>query len=330
MGPICSERASHVSQQQGAHHLLDRVDAGSRAASGGSGLRGVDSAADRHAAAHRGCRNAGRHIAAAAANCYAATAGRSYRHPECYPYLDRYPTTASGAATPTLEPRQPRQWRPSNTRSGAYVHAARCADSAYTDPIGYAHSHFNTDADADTHTSPSGCAARSELVDPRTAVVPIPSYIAYLSPSLESLILESDFVVRASLASVSTKTVSLEQDFFWIDDSAMLPGQIHAPLCAATLELHFEIVEYLKGTGPTDVTVEVPMRHSYLDEDRLLRYLHLEEEALLNAAEWWSRRSSWDDGLAVLFLKRDEYDEVDLTFTERSWGYDHYYLAPGV
>ena len=158
--------------------------------------------------------------------------------------------------------------------------------------------------------------------------VPIPSYIAYLSPSLESLILESDFVVRASLASVSTRTVSLEQDFFWIDDSAMLPGQIHAPLCAATLELHFEIVEYLKGTGPTDVTVEVPMRHSYLDEDRLLRYLHLEEEALLNAAEWWSRRSSvWDDGLAVLFLKRDEYDEVDLTFTERSWGYDHYYLG---
>ena len=158
--------------------------------------------------------------------------------------------------------------------------------------------------------------------------MPIPSYIAYLSPSLESLILESDFVVRASLASVSTKTVSLEQDFFWIDDSAMLPGQIHAPLCAATLELHFEIVEYLKGTGPTDVTVEVPMRHSYLDDDRLLRYLHLEEEALLNAAEWWSRRSSvWDDGLAVLFLKRDEYDEVDLTFTERSWGYDHYYLG---
>ncbi len=70
------------------------------------------------------------------------------------------------------------------------------------------------------------------------------------------------------------------------------------------------------------------MRHSYLDEDRLLRYLHLEEEALLNAAEWWSRRSSvWDHGLAVLFLKRDEYDEVDLTFAERGWGYDHYYLG---
>ena len=29
----------------------------------------------------------------------------------------------------------------------------------------------------------------------------------------------------------------------------------------------------------------------------------------------------------MLFLKRDEYDEVDLTFTERSWGYDHYYLG---
>ena len=168
-GPICSERASHVSQRQYAHQLLDRVDAGSRPASGGSGLRGVDSDADRHAAAaHRGHRSA---------NCYGATAGRSYRHPECYPYLDRYPTTASGAnrnADPGAIANPGSGVSTSNTRSGAYVHAARCADSAYTDPIGYAHSHFNTDADAsaDTHTRPPRLCrrARSELVDPRTAV----------------------------------------------------------------------------------------------------------------------------------------------------------------
>ena len=109
----------------------------------------------------------------------------------------------------------------------------------------------------------------------------------------------------------------------------MLPGQIHAPLCAATLELHFEIVEYLKGTGPTrryrrgtDETL-VPGRTT----DSCATCIS-KRRLSINAAEWWSRRSSvWDDGLAVLFLKRDEYDEVDLTFTERSWGYDHYYLG---
>ena len=122
--------------------------------------------------------------------------------------------------------------------------------------------------------------------------------------------------------------VSLDQDYSWVDDSAMLPGQTPAPLCAATLEVHFEIVEYLKGTGPAKVTVEVPMSRTYLDNDRLLRYLHLEEEARLNAAEWWSRRSSlWDDRLAVLFLRRDVYGELDLTFTERGWGYDPYYAG---
>ena len=170
-GPICSERASHVSQQQGAHHLLDRVDAGSRAASGGSGLRGVDSDADRHAAAaHRGCRSV---------NCYAATAGRSYRQPECYPYLDRYPTTASGAnrnADPGAIANPGSGACTSNTRSGAYVHAARRADSAYNDPTGYARSHFNTEADADSHGKPLRLCrgSRSELVDPRTAVSAYP------------------------------------------------------------------------------------------------------------------------------------------------------------
>ena len=183
-GPICSERASHVSQQQGAHHLLDRVDAGSRAASGGSGLRGVESAADRHAAAHRGYRNAGRYPAAAhrghrSANCYAATAGRGYRHPECYPYPDRYATTAGGAnrnADPGAIANPGSGVSTSNTRSGAYVHASRRADSAYTDPTGYARSHFNTEADADSHGKPLRLCrgSRSELVDPRTAVSAYP------------------------------------------------------------------------------------------------------------------------------------------------------------
>ena len=225
-------------------------------------------------------------------------------------------------ATPTLEP-SPTQ---------AVASALPTPDAAPTStPLAAQTAPTPTPTPAPTPTpGPPGCAEDPgpNWWIPGPQSVPIPSYIAYLSPSLESLILESEIVVRASLASVSTRTVSLEQDYSWVDDSAMLPGQTPAPLCAATLELHFEIVEYLKGTGPARVTVEVPMSRTYLDNDRLLRYLHLEEEALLNAAEWWSRRSSvWDDGLAVLFLKRDEYDEVDLTFTERSWGYDHYYLG---
>ena len=62
--------------------------------------------------------------AAAAPTATPATAGRSYRHPECYPYLDRYPTTASGAnrnADPGAIANPGSGVSTSNTRSGAYV-----------------------------------------------------------------------------------------------------------------------------------------------------------------------------------------------------------------
>ena len=115
--------------------------------------------------------------ATAAPTATPVPAGRSYRHPERYPYLDRYATTASGAnrnTDPVAIANQGSGASTSNTRCGAYVHTARCADSAYTDPIGYARSHFNTDAtDADSHTHAKPLRlcrrARPELVDPRSA-----------------------------------------------------------------------------------------------------------------------------------------------------------------
>ena len=177
---------------------------------------------------------------------------------------------------------------------------------------------------------PSGCPEEPGpnwwIPEPRP--VPAVSRLPYKTPSLESLIFESEFVVRASLASVSTRTASIDLHDIWIPGYTMLPDQkTPAPLCVATLELHFEVVEYLKGTGPAELTVEIPMSDTYLDDDRLLRLFHLEEEARLNAAEWWSWRSPlWDDRLAVLFLKRDEHEIVDLTFTDRGRGYGRYYV----
>ena len=62
----------------------------------------------------------------------------------------------------------------------------------------------------------------------------------------------------------------------------------------ATLELRFEVDEYLMGTGPTELLVEIPLRTDYL-EGGLVHHYHLEEESEASAASWWSGRSPlWD------------------------------------
>ena len=285
--PVHSEGTSHASQQHTAYQRVDVDGAGSRAASGGSGLRGVDSAADAHpAVAHRGCRDADRLCSTAGnssrnADCHTGADGRGYRHTESCP------TTADGA---------------------------------------------NRDTDADNHTHarplrlPRG--ARSELVDTRTAAR-ARSFPITIQDSITG-----ELDLRIGIRRPGIPGVGVDQNGEYRPTRHLDPRIYDAsrpedprPLCVATLELHFEVVEYLKGTGPAELTVEIPMSDTYLDDDRLLRLFHLEEEARLNAAEWWSWRSPlWDDRLAVLFLKRDEHEEVNLTFTDRGWGYGRYYV----
>ena len=148
---------------------------------------------------------------------------------------------------------------------------------------------------------------------------PIASYIAYKPPALEHLLYYSDIVVHASLASVSTRTASHPASSFFFDEADVPAGKTPAPICRATLELRFEVADYLKGTGATEVVAEVPLRADYL-KNGLVHYHRLEEEAQTAAAAWWSLRSPLsDDRKAVLFLKFNEGGEQFLSFTDRAW-----------
>ncbi len=144
----------------------------------------------------------------------------------------------------------------------------------------------------------------------------------YKPPALEQLLYYSDTVVHASLASVTTRTESAPLEDSWFDEEQVPPGKTPAPVCKATFELRFEVDEYLIGTGPAEVLVEIPLR-AYSVEGHLVRNFHLRQETEANAASWWDARSPlWDSRKAVLFLKLGEDDGKALSFTEVSdlWG----------
>ena len=144
--------------------------------------------------------------------------------------------------------------------------------------------------------------------------------LPYYPPSLEHLILDSDIVVHASLASVAPRTEQVPLPDYVIEDSDIPQGKVPAPACRATVQLRFAVDEYLKGSGPEELLVEVPLN---IVRNPLEYFDHLRGEAQDRVAGWWSRRSPlWDEGKAVLFLKYDRYygsDESTLTFTDGAW-----------
>lgn len=154
---------------------------------------------------------------------------------------------------------------------------------------------------------------------------PIALTIPYKPPALEHLLYYSNIVVHASLASVSTRTASHPAG-----KTPAPAGKTSAPTCRATLELRFEVAEYLKGAGPTEVLVMIPFEASYL-KDGLVHSYRLEEETQAAAAAWWSARNPlWDDRKAVLFLKFDQGNEQTLSFTDRAWDGRWYSEGPQV
>ena len=103
-----------------------------------------------------------------------------------------------------------------------------------------------------------------------------------VSPSLEEQIFDSDVIVRASMASASTGTESVPSD----------PGV--APTYRPVQSLRFTVHEYLRGSGPTQISVVVRDENTYATD----------AEAQSRAQEQlqW-RTTTWDDRQGVLFLR---------------------------
>lgn len=175
---------------------------------------------------------------------------------------------------------------------------------------------------APTVTPPAGQAGCPSELDPDRLVpdpLPMPDHYhvePYVPPLLESLVFHSDVIVHASLRSVTTRTtLDHEYNYFGIS-----PDESPVPPCSASIMLLFGIEEYLKGTGPSEILVEISLGGTYLTYTKR-HYRHLEEEARAYAEDWWSKRNSlWKEGAkAALFLEVSDDDEQIYAFTHKSY-----------
>ncbi len=116
---------------------------------------------------------------------------------------------------------------------------------------------------------------------------------AFVAPSIDQQILESDIIVVASFVSITAAVQTI-------------PGETGvAPTYRPMQVLRFRASEYLKGTGPNEFTVEV------LDDSYGIQFggalypgYLTREAALAKATELVSQRNTtWDDRVGVLFLE---------------------------
>ena len=111
----------------------------------------------------------------------------------------------------------------------------------------------------------------------------------------EELILRSDVIVHASLLSATSTTAASTE-----------PGW---PGWKAVLEFRFRVHEYLKGSGPNQVTAIVTESHTYNSEAEAQDWA----PKLLAAHD-----SRWDNREAILFLAAETYRLSDFS-TSRLW-----------
>ena len=116
---------------------------------------------------------------------------------------------------------------------------------------------------------------------------------AYESPSIDQQILESDIIVVATFDSATAAVQTI-------------PGESGvAPTYRPIHVLNFRATEYLKGTGPTEFTVEV-LDDSYGIETNgnLYKGYLTEAEAKAAATQLLTQRNTtWDNRPGVLFLE---------------------------
>ena len=134
--------------------------------------------------------------------------------------------------------------------------------------------------------------------------------------SLEEIAVEADVVARVNLLRVSTST-----DIWWMDyregleREAAYPGP-NVTRYVGTLDYRFRVVEYLKGTGDSEIVARVNDLDPY--------YGHpTREEAQANAdALLADRDDSWDRHEAIVFLRgHNEFTSFPLAAGEYDLGY---------
>ena len=106
-------------------------------------------------------------------------------------------------------------------------------------------------------------------------------------PSLDWQILDSTAIVVASHVSTTAAVETVPTD---------------PPLYRPMHILKFRASEYLKGTGPNDITIEVTDTTPYMPGGRQKEYATREEAVAVATALIASHNSKWDSRSAVLFL----------------------------
>ena len=106
-------------------------------------------------------------------------------------------------------------------------------------------------------------------------------------PSLDWQILDSATIIVASHLSTTAAVETVPTD---------------PPLYRPMHVLKFRVSEYLKGTGPNEITIEVPDTTPPLPGGRAKEYATQEEALSVATALMTSHNSKWDNRSAVLFL----------------------------
>ncbi len=134
-----------------------------------------------------------------------------------------------------------------------------------------------------------------------------PAYFG--ATSLEERIGQSEVIARIRLLSVSPEVNAAKYIEQWWGPNFRTDQTAYA----ATLEFKLQVLEYLKGTGVTEiVAVAMDLRHFYNTED--------EAQAALAALEA-TRDTRWDEREAIIFLRDSDNS---LSSTQQA---SHYFLG---
>ncbi len=148
-------------------------------------------------------------------------------------------------------------------------------------------------AEVKTDTSPTPEAVADAALDP-VPTAGIPSGIIGHAefrfnkpPSLDWQILDSVAIVLANHMSTTAAVETVPTD---------------PPLYRPMHVLKFRVSEYLKGTGPNEITIEVPDTTPLLPVPRAKEYATSEEALSVATALIQNHNANWDSRPAVLFL----------------------------
>ena len=147
--------------------------------------------------------------------------------------------------------------------------------------------------------------------------------------SLEEIAVEADVVARVNLLGVSTSTDIWQMDYReQFENESEYPGA-DVTRYVGTLDYRFRAVEYLKGTGDSEIVARV--------QDNSYFYGHpTREQAQANADDMLADRDdSWDSREAIIFLRAHngwtsfplETGEYDFGYTDSESGDDGYTIT---